>query len=95
MKAHFRAQLPYGILVILLSIFFGTLPVGSGAYSSASAIAYLCSVVGIIFFVYVLCASILDPKGRFVCFTERHMQRNGDSELKQLQLYTIDAYGTK
>lgn len=89
MKAHFWTQLPYGILVMLLSIFFGTLPVGYGAYSSA--IAYLCSVVGVIFFVYVLCAPILDPKGRFDFFTERQLQRNGDPELQQLKLQTIDA----
>jgi hypothetical protein len=44
------------------------------------------------FSVCPLCAPVSDPKGPFDFFTERQLQRNGESELQQLKLHAIDAY---
>jgi Na+/H+ antiporter NhaC len=96
LHAHVRTQAPYAIMVIVPSIIFGTVPVqrelqvGFGAFSHA--MAYLFSILCMVSFVYLLCSPILDAKGRFDCFTERIVERNDDSELKELKTLTVDAY---
>jgi Na+/H+ antiporter NhaC len=92
LHTHIRTQAPYAIMVIVSSIALGTIPVSFGAYPNV--IAYLLSILYMVFFVYILCAPILDAKGRFDCFTEwwTSVARNGDSEVKELKALTMDAY---
>jgi Na+/H+ antiporter NhaC len=88
--AHVSTQTPYIAWVCIVSILVGTFPIGSDTYQVG--VAYLLAVLAMLFFVFFLCAKIIDPKGRFDPMTEVYLYWNSSSDLHQLKKDTAKAY---
>ncbi|CAB9514144.1 Inherit from COG: Na H antiporter [Seminavis robusta] len=84
---HVITQAPYATIVSLVSILFGTIPIGHDAFPNIVGI--LLGVVAIGLFVYLLCAPILSPTGRFDPITQLWLRFRKESPLTQLQADTI------
>ena len=90
---HVATQAPYAVIVMLLSVFFGTLPIGM-AKSMPNIVSILLGVVAIAIVVYGLCVPVLSPTGRFDIFTQLWLRFKKDSALRQLQEDTVKRYNS-
>jgi hypothetical protein len=88
--AHVSTQTPYIVWVCVVSILVGTFPIGSDTYQVG--VAYLFAILAMLFFVFFLCAKIIDPKGRFDPMTEVYLYWNSSSDLHKLKKDTAKAY---
>jgi len=89
--AHVTTQAPYVLVMVLISIVFGTIPIGYDAWPNMVGIAlgWVCSLV----FVYVVCVPIISPTGRWDPSFKFCCGRNHDPEfLEQLTNDTIKKY---
>jgi hypothetical protein len=88
---HVLTQAPYSAIIAILSILFGTLPIGRDAWPNIVGI--LLGVVAIVLIVYGLCVPILCESGRYDIITQLMLmiQRNPESELHLLQDDTVKA----
>jgi len=85
---HVVTQAPYSAVVILVSILFGTLPIGHAAMPNIVGI--LLGAVTTVLFVWFVCAPILSPTGRFDPLTQLWIRIKGaESPLRQLGIDTI------
>jgi hypothetical protein len=90
--AHVVTQAPYATVVIIVSMLFGTLPIGRDAWPNIVGI--LLGTLALFAFVFGICVPITSPTGRFDIFTLMYMKYKGpSSDLYQLQADTIAAYG--
>jgi Na+/H+ antiporter NhaC len=81
--AHVVTQAPYAIVCVIISILFGTLPIGRDAWPNIVGIRLgAAAVVG---FVYFVCVPVQSPTGRHDIFTELYLKvqacRQKDSNL--------------
>ncbi|CAB9499323.1 Inherit from COG: Na H antiporter [Seminavis robusta] len=89
--SHVVTQAPYAIAMAILAILFGTLPIGRDAWPNIVGI--LLGALTIALFVYLLCAPVISPTGRFDIFTQLWVRYKGEnSPLHKLQEDTIAAY---
>jgi Na+/H+ antiporter family len=89
--AHVVTQAPYATIVIIVSILFGTLPIGRAAWPNIVGI--LLGFVALCMFVWGICVPIVSPTGRFDIFTLLYMKvKGGSCELLELQTDCIAAY---
>jgi hypothetical protein len=89
--AHVVTQAPYVIVIVIISILFGTVPIGRDAWPNIVGI--LLGAAAVICFVYFLCVPVLSPTGRYDIFTELYLKvqayRKKDSNLIDLRVDTI------
>ena len=88
--AHVSTQAPYAIIMMILSILFGTLPIGMEAWPNIVGIVL--GVVAIALFVYGMCVPVLCKNGRFDIFTNLWLRIRKDSALHQLSDDTAKRY---
>ncbi|CAB9506255.1 Inherit from COG: Na H antiporter [Seminavis robusta] len=69
---HVITQIPYVIVVLMLSLLLGTGPVGYGIYPVGAG--YFLGVVCLLFFVFFICYPILDPSGQWDIFTRLYIR---------------------
>ena len=85
---HVKTQMPYAGVVALISILFGTLPIGySPQYPSAVA-----NILGLMFIfltVYLIGVPIVSDSGKFDFGTELFMKFNKNSELHKIKEDTV------
>lgn len=88
---HVTTQAPYSVCVFVLSILFGTLPIGRDAWPNIVGI--LLGTVAIVLFVYGVGVPVLCESGRYDMFTQLWIliQRDPESDLLLLQKDTIKA----
>jgi len=88
---HVSTQAPYSVCVFILSILFGTLPIGRDAWPNIVGI--LLGTVAIVLFVYGVGVPVLCESGRYDIFTQLWIliQRDPESDLLLLQKDTIKA----
>ena len=97
LMAHVSTQAPYVLVIVAISIFLGTIPIGYDAWPNIVGI--LLGAVVTVVFVYGLCVPVLCPTGRFDVFTELFLRwgRRGsedgeESGLVQLKQNTARSY---
>jgi len=89
LSKHVLTQAPYAFLVIVWSMLVGTIPVGTGAYSTGVAL----NIGAVVIFVSVILlgAPVLSISGRYDPFTEfylffrKKVFRTSDKELENLK----------
>jgi len=86
---HVETQAPYVMVVVLISILFGTLPIGSGAWPNA--VGFVLGILFMVGFVFVVCKPILSPTGAWDPLTLVFAKITKAESLEQLQLDTIKA----
>lgn len=84
---HVATQAPYSVLIAILSILFGTLPIGNATWPNIVGI--LLGVVAIVLAAYFLCVPILSETGRYDIFTRLWLLYKKDSPLHELQADTV------
>ncbi|CAB9507240.1 Inherit from COG: Na H antiporter [Seminavis robusta] len=84
---HVTTQAPYAIIVTILSILFGTLPIGN--HAMPNIVGILLGAVSIVLIVYFLCVPVLSETGRFDIFTQLWIRLKRDTSLQQLQEDTV------
>ena len=70
--AHIITQLPYVIIVFLMSVILGTGPVGFGIYPVGAG--YFLGLVFLLFFVFFICFPVLDPSGQWDLATRLYIR---------------------
>jgi Na+/H+ antiporter NhaC len=90
LMAHVRTQMPYAVVVSIVSILFGTLPYGRGAWHNMVGISL--GTVVLIAFVYLICKPIVNANGSYDIITEIYMRTKNDQELLKLKADTIACY---
>ena len=89
--AHVQTQSPIAMVVIALSIVFGTLPVGYDMMPNA--INLILGIIVLVGFVMVYCQPVISPTGNFDFFTELFMKSKGaESPLLKLKADTIKKF---
>jgi hypothetical protein len=90
LTAHVTTQAPYVMLTVLVSILFGTIPIGFDAWPNMVGI-----VLGwliLLLFVYFVCVPVISPTGRWDVFS-KYCCRIPDKEfLETLTQDTIKKY---
>jgi hypothetical protein len=88
--AHVSTQAPYALLCIIISILFGTVPIGRGAWPNyVGVLLGMAVVVGIVF---LFCKPIINKTGSFDIFTELQLRCRGNEELEVLRMDTAEAF---
>jgi hypothetical protein len=89
--AHVSTQAPYSLVVIIISIIFGTVPIGNDTWPNI--IGILLGAFVIVLVVFFVAKPIINENGNFDIFTELFIKmKGGHSELAQLQSDTRDAF---
>ena len=84
--AHLRTQAPYVLVISVVSILFGTIPIGYNAWHNGVGIVL--GALSTIAFVYGLCAPVISKSGRFDPLSELifHYTAYRDEESDKLQI---------
>mmetsp|Transcript_12454 Transcript_12454/g.21401 ORF Transcript_12454/g.21401 Transcript_12454/m.21401 type:complete len:772 (-) Transcript_12454:439-2754(-) len=94
LTAHVKTQAPYAFTVAIVCIFCGTLPVGTGGYSTGAGVAVGIIVTLIVGF--LLGAPVRDsPSGRFDIMTELYMRATKNEKLMELKEESARVYAEK
>mmetsp|Transcript_12523 Transcript_12523/g.25935 ORF Transcript_12523/g.25935 Transcript_12523/m.25935 type:complete len:243 (-) Transcript_12523:220-948(-) len=91
--AHVATQFGYVLVVVLISIIFGTVPIGNDAWPNIIGILLGALVIGL--FVFFLCVPVISQNGKFDIITEivmRSRKRRGREELAQIKEDTQAVY---
>jgi hypothetical protein len=81
--AHVSTQSPYVLVMCLLSVLFGTIPIGYGAWPNMVGIVLGWAACGL--FVYFVCVPVISPTGRWDVFFKYCCGRRHDKDfLEQL-----------
>jgi Na+/H+ antiporter family len=87
-RRHVATRTPYCIVVVFLAIMFGTLPAGYQVWPSY--FSTIIGVFGIVIFVYLGCAPILETNGKYDVLTEMYLKFvQNDCNLSNLREDTI------
>ena len=89
LMAHVETQAPYVIVVVIISILFGTLPIGSTAWPNAGG--FVLGIAFIVVFVFAICRPVLSPKATWDPLTLLYAKITKAEGLEQLRLDTIKA----
>ena len=88
--AHVSTQAPYAVVTILISILVGTVPIGYDAWPNI--IGILIGACVTLAFIYLVCAPVISPSGKYDLVTELLLRFKDDSYLHQLKEDTVKAY---
>jgi Na+/H+ antiporter NhaC len=91
--AHVSTQAPYAVYIIIVSVLFGTLPIGRGTWPNIVGI-----ILGAIFIaitVVVLGRPIVSKTGSYDIFTELILRCKPSEALQKLKQDTVDYYEGK
>lgn len=86
---HVGTQAPYVLVVVIISILFGTLPVGRGAWPNF--VCFLLGIAILIAFIFVVCKPVIDPNGAWDPITLLFQKIAKTEGLEKLRLDTIRA----
>ena len=87
---HVVTQTPYVMVVVVISILFGTLPIGSETWPNIIGILIGCLVVAL--FSYFICVPVASPIGRYDIITEIGLRFFPNPELLELRENTKKFY---
>jgi Na+/H+ antiporter NhaC len=90
LMAHVGTQMPYAVVVMIVSILFGTLPYGRGAWPNLVGLGL--GSVALIAFVYLICKPIVNANGSYDIMTEIFLRAKNNLELLTLKADTIAFY---
>jgi Na+/H+ antiporter family len=88
--AHVNTQAPYAFYTIIVSVLFGTLPIGRGTWPNIVGI--LLGALFIVITVLVLGRPIVNKTGSYDIFTELILRCKPSEELQKLKQDTVDFY---
>jgi len=99
--AHVATQFGYVMVVVFVSILFGTIPIGKDAWPNV--IGFLLGTLVLVAFIYLVCVPVISKSGKFDVITEivlwsrnRRGQRHHHSvELEQIKEDTVLAFEGK
>jgi Na+/H+ antiporter NhaC len=92
---HVGTQVPYTITCALISIIFGTVPIGYSAWPNFVSLILACFAM--LVFLRLMCKHAIEPDGKYDFFTEQVIKYMGnvDSPLNTLRQDTIKANSRK
>jgi Na+/H+ antiporter NhaC len=92
---HVGTQVPYTITCAIISILFGTVPIGYSAWPNFVSLILACFAM--VAFLRLVCKHAIEPDGKYDFFTEQIVKYTGtaDSPLNTLRQDTIKANSQK
>ena len=89
LMGHVETQAPYVVVVVVISILFGTLPIGSSTWPNV--VGYILGILVIVAFVFAVCKPVLATNGNWDPVTLIYAKITKAQGLEQLKLDTIKA----
>ena len=87
---HVTTQTPYVMVAVIISILFGTLPIGPEVWPNIIGILLGCLALAM--FVFLVCVPVASPIGRYDIFTELSLRYFPNPELLELREDTKKFY---